>query len=194
MKSWMLVAIVAIFAVIGVVLIIVRPDTIDDDAVKPNSFGADLTFHFDCKGKANPPSELAIEQFMTAKGFHALDKVKAGTRLTPDFSWMHMDTVGIDSARRQITFKGFADQPDSYSASLFSEPPTHRSKDLEKDLLDFTEKTLGCKNGKIAHVENPAGAKDLYDKSFSMTEGWFQEAAGIKPPAAATAAPAAATK
>lgn len=195
MKGWIMVAAIVIFAVVIGVLIALRPDTIDDDAVKPNSFGADLTFQFECKGKANPPSEQAIEQFMTAKGFRSLDKVKAGTKLTPDFSWMHMDTVGMDSARHQITFKGFADQPDSYSVSLYSEPPTQRSKDLEKALLDFTEKTLGCKNSKIAHVENPAGAKDLYDKSFNMTEGWFQEAAGIQPKAATTAAaPAASTK
>ena len=104
-------------------------------------------------------------------------------------------TYDVYPRNHQITFKGFADQPDSYSVSLYSEPPTQRSKDLEKALLDFTEKTLGCKNSKIAHVENPAGAKDLYDNSFSMTEGWFQEAAGIQPKAATTAAaPAAATQ
>lgn len=192
MKSWMMVAVISIFAVIGLILIIVRPDTTDASEDKPTSFGADLAFHFDCKGKANPPSEQAIEQFMTTKGFKPLDKVKAGKKLDPDFSWMHMDTVGIDSARRQIAFKGFADQPDSYSVSLYSEPPTRRSKDLEDALMVFTEKTLGCKNSEEARVENPANAKDLYDHSFSVTEGWFQEAAGIKP--TATAAPASATK
>ncbi|HEY3645947.1 MAG TPA: hypothetical protein VGM16_11470 [Gammaproteobacteria bacterium] len=170
-----------------------RPDTVDDSVAKPNSFGADLAFQFECKGKANPPSEQAIEQFMTDKGFRPLDKVKAGKKLTPDFSWMHVDTVGIDSARREIAFKGFADQPDSYAVSLYSEPPTQRSKDLEKDLLKFTEKTLGCKNSKLAHVENPAGAKDLYDKFFSMTEGWYSQAAGVAP-ASTAAAPAAGTK
>lgn len=191
---------ISIFILIGIVLIIVRPDNTDDDDIKPTSFGADLAFHFDCKGKGGQPSEQTIEQFMTAKGFRVLDKVAAGKKLTPDFSWMKMDTVGIDGARREITFKGFADQPGSYAVSLYSEPPTHRSKDLEKDLLAFTEKTLGCKNSEVHHVENPAGAKDLYDKSFSMTEGWFQEAAGLAPAATTAAgattaaAPAAATK
>ena len=190
MKGWILGAAISIFAIAGLVLVLVRPDSTDADEIKPNSFGADLTFQFDCKGKANPPSEQAIEGFMTAKGFKPLDKVKAGTKLTPDFSWMHVDTVGVDSARHEIAFKGFADQPDSYSVSLYSEPPTQRSKDLEKDLLAFTETTLGCKNSKVAHVENPAGAKDLYDHFFSVTEGWYQQAAGIQP----TAAPAASTK
>jgi hypothetical protein len=195
MKKWILPGAITTFAIIGLVLIIVRPDTTPDDAdSKPNSFGADLAFSFDCKGKANPPSEQAIEQFMTAKGFRPLDKVKAGTKLTPDFSWMHVDTVGIDDARREIAFKGFADQPDSYSVSLYSEPPTSRSKDLEKDLLEFTEKTLGCKNSKLAHVENPAGAKDLYDHFFSVTEGWYQQAAGAAPAATTAPAPASATK
>ena len=169
---------ISIFILIGIVLIIVRPDNTDDDDIKPTSFGADLAFHFDCKG--NPPSEQAIEGFMTAKGFRSLDKVAAGKKLDTDFSWMKMDTVGIDSARRQITFKGFADQPGTYAVSLYSEPPTHRSKDLEKELMGFTEKTLGCKTSEVHHVENPAGAKDLYDKSFSMTEDWFKEAAGIQ--------------
>ena len=53
--------------------------------------------------------------------------------------------------------------------------------------MGFTEKTLGCKNSKVADVENPAGAKDLYDKSLSVTESWFQEAAGQQPaPTAST--------
>lgn len=191
MKSWMMIAVISVFAVIGLVLIIVRPDTTDDDdAVKPNSFGADLAFQFSC-GKT--PSEQAIEQFMTAKGFRTLDKVKAGTKLTPDFSWMKMDVVGIDSTRRQIEFKVFADDTETYSVSLYSEPPTQHSKDLEDALLGFTVKTLGCKNRQVAHVDNPAGAKDLYDRSVGVTEAWFQQAAGV-PVTATAGAPAAATK
>jgi hypothetical protein len=187
-KSWIPLALISIFIVIGIVLIIVRPDTTDEDAdAKPTTFGADLAFSFECKGHA--PSEQAIEGFMTAKGFRPLDKVAAGKKLTPDFSWMHVDTVGIDSARRQITFKGFSDQPDTYAVSLYSEPPTHRSKDLEDALLGFTEKTLGCKNDEVHHVENPAGAKDLYDHSFGVTESWYQQAAGVAAPAPTTATP-----
>ena len=95
---------------------------------------------------------------------------------------------------REIAFKGFADQPDSYSVSLYSEPPTHRSKDLEKDLLGFTEKTLDCRNSEIAHVENPAAAKDLYDAFFKVTQGWYRQAAGLPAATTTTAAPTAATK
>jgi hypothetical protein len=193
MKGWILVGAISIFGVAALALIVLRPDTTDDDDIKPTNFGADLAFQFDCKGKANPPSVQAIEDFMTAKGFKPLDKVKAGTKLTPDFSWMHLDVVATDSTRHEISFKGFADQPDSYSVSLYSEPPTHRSKDLENDLLGFAEKTLGCKNSKVVHVENPANAKDLYDKFFSMTESWFQQAAGL-PVASTATTPAAATK
>jgi hypothetical protein len=187
---------ISIFILIGIVLIIVRPDSDDDSDSKPTTFGADLAFHFDCKGKTSSPSEQAIEDFMAAKGFKPLDKVKAGKKLVPDFSWMKMDIVGVDSARRQITFKGFADQPGAYAVSLYSEPPTQRSKDLENALLGFTEKTLGCKNSEVKHSENPVGAKDLYDKSFSITETWFQQDAGIQPTATAatTAVPASATR
>jgi hypothetical protein len=184
---------IIIFAVIAVILIAVRPDTVNDDEVKPTSFGADLAFHFDCKGKTTPPVQ-AIEQFMTAKGFRPLDKVQAGKKLTPDFSWMKLDVVGIDDAHRQISFKGFADQPDAYSVSLYSEPPTQHSTDLEKALKGFTEKTLGCKNHEVTRLDNPAGAKDLYDKSFSVTQGWYQQAAGTSPAATTAATPAAATK
>ena len=184
-KSWIPLALISIFIVIGIVLIIVRPDTTDEDDIKPTNFGADLAFQFDCKGKTNSPAD-AIEAFMTAKGFQPLDKVKAGTKLTPDFSWMKLDIVGVDSARREITFKGFPDQPGTYAVSLYSEPPTHRSKDLEKDLMGFTEKTLGCKNNEVHHVENPAGAKDLYDHAFSVTQSWYQQAAGVATPAPAT--------
>jgi hypothetical protein len=169
---------ISIFILIGIVLIIVRPDTSDGDEIKPTSFGADLAFHFDCKPNA-PVSEHAIEQFMTAQGFRPLDKVRAGKKLDPDFSWMKMDIVAIDDARRQITFKGFADQPDTYAVSLYSEPPTRHSKGLEDALLGFTQKTLGCENREVTHFANPAGAKDLYDHSFSVTQGWYQQAAGV---------------
>ncbi|HEY4128048.1 MAG TPA: hypothetical protein VGN70_08400 [Gammaproteobacteria bacterium] len=178
---------ISIFILVGIVLIIMRPDTTDDSEDKPTSFGADLAFHFDCKGKTAPPAET-VEGFMTSKGFQPLDKVQAGKKLATDFSWMKMDIVGIDSARREITFKGFADQPGSYAVSLYSEPPTTHAKDLEKDLLAFTEKTLGCKNSEVHHVDNPIGAKDLYDKSFSMTQDWYKQAAGI-PTASSTQAP-----
>ena len=191
MKSWMMIALISIFAVIGLVLIIVRPDTTDDDAVKPSSFGADLAFQSTC---AKISSQQAVEAFMTAKGFRTLDKVKAGTKLTPDFSWMKMDVVGIDSARRQIEFKVFADDTETYSVSLYSEPPTQHSKDLEDALLGFTEKTLGCKNKQVVHVDNPTGAKDLYDRSFTMTEGWFQQAEGMPPTESTMAMPTAGTK
>ena len=185
MKSWILGAAISIFAVIALILIVVRPDTTPDDAdSKPDSFGADLAFSLDCKG--NAPSQHAIEHFMTDKGFHVLDKVGAGKKLDPDFSWMKMDIVGLDSARRQITFKAFADQPDDYHVSLYSEPPTRHSKDLEDALMVFGQKTLGCKNHQVAHVDNPAGAKDLYDHSVSVTEGWFQQAAGTPAPSAST--------
>ena len=192
MNKWIMPGAITTFAVIGLVLIIVRPDTTPDDAdSKPKSFGADLAFSFDCKGKA--PSQQAIEQFMTDKGFRVLDKVGAGKKLDPDFTWMKMDIVGMDSAHRQITFKVFADQLDDYHVSLYSEPPTQHSKDLEDALMGFTEKTLACKNHKVERLDNPVGAKDLYDKSFSVTEGWYQEAAGL-PVTATAAAPAAATK
>jgi len=193
MKKWILPGVITTIIALGAVLIIVRPDTTPEDAdSKPTTFGADLAFSFDCKGKT--PSQQAIQQFMTDKGFRVLDKVGAGKKLTPDFSWMKLDIVGVDSARRQITFKAFADQPDDYHVSLYSEPPTQRSKDLEQALQDFANKTLGCKTSHVAHVENPAGAKDLYDKSFSMTESWFQEAAGTAPAATTAPAPAASTK
>jgi len=183
--------IITTFGVIGLILIILRPDSPDADEVKPTNFGADLAFQFDCKGKS--PSEQDFDHFMTAKGFHTLDKVKAGAKLTPDFSWMKLDVVGVDSTRRQMEFKVFADAPDTYSVSLYSEPPTQRSKDLEDDLMAFTKKTLGCKNSQLARVDNPAGAKDLYDHSFSITEGWYSQAAGL-PVATTAAAPASATK
>jgi|GEM_PF-2804147 len=185
-KSWIPLALISIFIVIGAVLVIVRPDNTDEDDIKPTNFGADLAFQFDCKGKA--ASADTIEAFMTAKGFQPLDKVKAGTKLTPDFSWMKLDIVGIDSARREITFKGFPDQPGTYAVSLYSEPPTHRSKDFEKELMGFTEDKLGCKNHEVHHVENPAGAKDLYDHAFSVTQGWYQQASGVPAAAPATAA------
>lgn len=192
MKKWIMPGAIIIFAVIAVILIAVRPDTVNDDEVKPDSFGADLAFSFDCKDRT--PSVSAIQQFMKDKGFQTLDKVAAGKKLTPDFSWMKLDIVGMDSARRQITFKAFADQPDDYHVSLFSEPPTQHDTGLEAELMAFTGKTLGCRNSERQRLDNPAGAKDLYDKSVGMTQGWFDQAAGKAPVATTSSAPESSTK
>jgi hypothetical protein len=193
MKKWIVPGLIMLFAVIGLILIIVRPDTTPEDAdSKPSTFGADMAFSFDCKGKT--PSAQAIQQFMTDKGFKVLDKVAAGKKLNPDFSWMKMDIVGMDSTRRQISFKAFADQPDDYHVSLYSEPPTQHDKGLEDSLQEFTKKTLACKTHKVSHLDNPAGAKDLYDRSVGTTESWFQQAAGMPPTAATTATPTTSTK
>ncbi|HSN17125.1 MAG TPA: hypothetical protein VLV87_02855 [Gammaproteobacteria bacterium] len=193
MKKWIMPGAITVFAIVGLVLIIVRPDTTPDDSDAPtNSFGADLTYTFDCKGKS--PSVQAIQQFMADKGFQTLDKVAAGKKLTPDFSWMKLDVVGLDSAHRQISFKTFADQPDDYHVSLYSEPPTQHDTDLEGALMAFTGKTLGCKNHRKQRLDNPAGAKGIYDKSVTTTEGWFQQAAGTAPAAATATAPAANTR
>ena len=192
MKKWIMPGAIILFAVIAVILIAVRPDTVNDDEVKPDSFGADLAFSFDCKDRS--PSIAAIERFMKDKGFQTLDKVAAGTKLTPDFSWMKLDIVGLDSAHRQITFKAFADQPDDYHVSFYSEPPTQHDTALEAALMSFTGKTLGCKNSERQRLDNPAGAKDLYDKSVSMTQGWFDQASGKVPAAGTASAPASSTK
>jgi hypothetical protein len=61
MRNWIPLAAISIFAVITLALILTRPDTTDDSDSKPESFGADMSFHFDCEGKANPPSGKAIE-------------------------------------------------------------------------------------------------------------------------------------
>ena len=59
--------------------------------------------------------------------------------------------------------------------------------------MGFTGKTLGCRNSERQRLDNPVGAKGLYDKSVSTTQGWFDQAAGKAPAATTAAAPAAST-
>lgn len=183
MKTWPWLVVIAVFFAIGIVLMAAYP-TRHVDPNRPDSFGADLAFIFDCKDKADPPSEQAIEQFLEGNGFRVLNKVRLAKEQHVDYSWKTMDIVGLDSARREITFDAGPGDPNAYFVGLYSEPPTRHSTDLENALLELTEKTLGCQNRQVERFENPATARSLYDRSFSQAEGWFQQAAGV--PAAST--------
>jgi hypothetical protein len=74
------------------------------------SIRADLAFHFDCRGEADPPSDGATERFLERLGFRVLNKV----RLARQQRVMHpftLDIVAIDDQRREITFIGFPTSP-----------------------------------------------------------------------------------
>lgn len=171
---------ITVLAVVGLVLKAIQPSHPPHDTNEAASFGADLAYIFNCKGKAEPPSDQAIQKFLEDKGFRVLNKVRDAKQLHVDYDWMSMDIDGIDSARRKVSFMAFPDQQNAYFVGLYSEPPTHHSSDLEVALLTFTEKTLGCENRQVERHENPANAKNIYDVNFKTTEGWFKEDADMK--------------
>ena|SRR5690348_2113750 len=179
MKSWPWVVAIAVFAAIGIGLMVAYP-TEHSDSNKADSFSADLAFIFSCTGKADPPSDNAIEQFMVGKGFRVLNKVRLAREQHVDYDWMKMDIIGIDSTHRKMDFTAFPEEPNSYFVRLNSEPPTHHSTDLEDALLGFTENTLGCTNHQIERFQNAANAKEIYDYDFKQTEGWYEQAAEMQ--------------
>lgn len=180
MKHWPWIVAIASFAAMGTGLFVMQPHHEEDPGFKVNSFSADLAFFFNCKDKANPPSDEVIEGFMADKGFRVLNKVRLAKEENADYHWMKMDIIGIDSARRKINFTAFPGQPNTYNVGLWSEPPTRHSTDLENAVLEFTEKTLGCSNYQVQRFQNSAEAKDVYDYSFKETEGWFEQAAEMR--------------
>jgi hypothetical protein len=176
MKHWPGITVITLLVALGVGLMLVQPHP----EAQPLyiDISADLAFTLDCTSKAEPPSDEAIEGFLTHKGFRVLDKLRLARKYDPDYHRMTMDITGIDSAHRKIYFTADPDEPRTYSVALYSEPPTQHSTELEGSLLGFTEKTLGCRDRQVERSENPAEARDDYDFSFSQIEDSFQQAAG----------------
>lgn len=180
MKHWPWLTAIALFYAIGIGLMLLEPHREDPARHNVDTFGPDLAFIFSCKGKAEPPSDAVIEKFLQDSGFRVLNKVRLAKEQHVDYDWMSMDIEAIDGARRHISFDASPTDPGAYHVGLYSEPPTHHSTTLEDALLGFTEKTLGCENRQISHFDNPAEAKLFYDQTFSMVEGWYQQAAEMQ--------------
>jgi hypothetical protein len=148
----------------------------------------DLAFHFYCKGDAQPPSEIAIEDFLSSHGFRVLNKVALARKHHVKVPYT-MNIVALDKGKRMIEFTTFP-VPDPnvivftnvYFVTLNSPPPTRHDAELEEALIAFTHERLGCESRHIRHGDNGEDAHDLYEQIFKVHAGWFQEAEELEHP------------
>jgi len=167
MKHWPGIAVVTALIGLAVGFMMLRPAAGTQPVYIDVS--ADLSFIFECKRRANPPSEESIQNFMSYNGFRVLDRSQQMGRRR-----LKLDMIGIDSAHRKLEFGTDPTGSGSYFAALYSEPPTQHATVLEDSLLAFTEMSLRCKTSQVERSGNPAEARDSYDFSFSRTEDQFK--------------------
>ncbi len=150
-------------------------------AQKEKSLSADLTFLFDCKGDAYPPSDGDIEILLMNEQFRVLNKVRLAKEQRIDYPFT-MNIVAIDNQRRRIEFDGVPVWAGTYSVRLYTPPPTRHSSDLENDLLVFVSKKLGCGVRQVERHDNGEDAREFFDELFKIAEGWFRQAEDMQRP------------
>src|ERR1700761_5963108 len=102
------------------------------DAIAP-----DLAFNFTCHGASYPPSENAMETFLTAHGFTAFNEERVRKQYHLRLYPLAID--GDDKYRRMLDFRGInekaSDEPVAqatiFSVGLYSPPPTVHDGKLE---------------------------------------------------------------
>jgi hypothetical protein len=121
------------------------------------SVSADLAFLFDCKESYPSALDEPIERFLTAEGFNVLNQSRVikerGVRA--NFAVM---IFGLNKKRHIITFNAIPPMQGRYSASLITQPPTHRESALEEALLKFVSNQLGCVVDHITRGDNGAAS------------------------------------
>jgi hypothetical protein len=144
-------------------------------ATAADGLSADLAFHFQCDGVAYPVHDEAIEIFLASHGFRVLNK----RRLQQEHSvapLYELSIVGIDSRRRAVHLQAYAHQQGVYWLRLQTPAPTRRSPELEDALLAFVADTLRCRVSQVTRGENGEGARELFEETFRLYEGWFRQA------------------
>ena len=147
------------------------------------SLNPDLSFLFDCTGGSYPPADDAIEHLLQDQGFRVLNKVRLAAKHRVEFPYA-LYIVGIDSQRRMVVFMSLPFPRGTYSLVLNSPPPTQHATSLEDSLLTFVSRDLGCKIRQTRRDENGPDARDFYDKTFKIREGWFRQADEMERPPA----------
>ena len=131
---------------------------------------ADLAFWFDCGEGTDPPSSQAIERFLRDNSFAVVDVVRfrREQNLPPMSQTLFID--GIDTQQRMINFVGSPNKKGSYSADLYTPPPTRRSADLEEAILTFVSNQLKCNVRQISRKVNSSERREYYDKIFNIVK------------------------
>jgi hypothetical protein len=149
-------------------------------AQEDRSLSPDLSFWFDCRGDAYPASEPAIENFLAARGFRVLNKVRLARERNVHLHFT-LNIVAIDRRQGIVKLMGFPHSDGSYSVGLYTAPPTRRAIETESALLGLVTE-IGCTTRQIARNENSSERIGYYEELFQLYEGWFQQAENMQRP------------
>ena len=146
-----------------------------DEAIAP-----DLAFNFTCHGTFDPPSETAMETFLTAHGFTAFNEERVRKQYHLRLYPLAVD--GYDAHHRMLDFRGINEKPADeandapvptatiFSVGLYSPPPTVHDTKLETATVDFVKTVLKCDVLHFTHGRNEAGRAAFYDKVYAAEQ------------------------
>lgn len=143
----------------------------------------DLIASFDCSQGPSEADEIAIERRLFLAGFDVLNRARLARELRVEFS----PTVRIDAIDRQgriVSVTGFGhprpgQQPKATHylyISLYSQPPTQRDAELERELESLASAIPECSMRSVERHSNPASIEWLYLDIAGKTRDWFGQA------------------
>ncbi|MDR3525882.1 MAG: hypothetical protein P4L57_01295 [Rhizomicrobium sp.] len=146
-------------------------------AKQSDSLAPDLAVNFQC---SMPPSEAAIEQFLTGRKFTVANLERMRRQF--NLAFYPLEIEGYDQERRFVHFIGLPSgsldgAKITYSVGVNSPPPTRHDAALEKAVLHFITTTLKCKASSVNHGSNPTDASAFYDEVFALQLSRDHEAA-----------------
>jgi hypothetical protein len=146
-----------------------------EDAIAP-----DLAFNFTCHGAFDPPSESAMETFLTSHGFSAFNEERVRKQYHLRLYPLAID--GYDAHHRMLDFRGINEKPSDeandapvpiatiYSVGLYSPPPTVHDGKLETALVSFAKTVLKCDVLHFTRGNNAADRGDFYAKVYAAEQ------------------------
>jgi hypothetical protein len=138
----------------------------------------DLAFHFICPGEDRRLVEEKVEEFLKKNGFKVLNLARIQHEHQVFF--FESDIKGLDENRRIIELRSVPPTPDRYALDVYTQPPTKRVPQLEKDVLRVVSDALRCEVRQVTSGENGVDAISYYDRVIKRIENLFLEAERLR--------------
>jgi hypothetical protein len=166
-----------ILAALGIAILCILP--VQAEAQQVRGLSADLTFHFTCSGESTPKFDEALERFLRQRGFEVLNRHRLLRERNRETDPWNFGIDAVDEEGRIIFISASGGMtPGVYGVQLFSRPPTHRSKDLEEEVMTFVSGTLKCRTREIVRKESKPEMLDFYTQFFETVKTRISTASG----------------
>jgi hypothetical protein len=135
----------------------------------PPTLVPDLVLFYSCSDPDQTQSNnLNIDVFLKNNGFLVQDVSELQRELGMR-SFSHQSITAVDQQHRMMSISGEPNDNIDHQVTLFSEPPTVHSTQLELSIQNFISNDLHCTISNTSKGDNSKAAADVYNREFFQT-------------------------